>query len=179
MASVNCPSCGAANDGGRFRCAYCGTQIGAAPPAPSVQMQPAPQPQPQTGPQFQGPFALPAQAGAGAEAGPKRKDTAALLAFFLGIFGAHNFYLDRRPRGALQLVLSSVLLGVFLMAAMRVLKPGDVRLIADTLFNGAVSFGGLVDGYMIAVAVMSIWAFIEFILILTGSYRDGAGRKPS
>lgn len=40
--------------------------------------------------------------------GNKEKKTAALLALFLGIFGAHRFYLGQRRRGILYLVFASI-----------------------------------------------------------------------
>ena len=68
---------------------------------------------------------------------------AALLAFFLGGVGAHNFYLGYTRKAIIQLAM-------FLM----------------TFFTFGLS--GLAVG---------IWAFVEFILILTGSIgTDGNGR---
>ena len=60
---------------------------------------------------------------------PKSKVTAALLAFFLGGFGIHNFYLGYTAKGVIQLVLTLTFYGI------------------------------LISG---------IWAFVEFIMILTG-----------
>lgn len=55
---------------------------------------------------------------------PKNKIVAAVLAFFFGTFGVHNFYLGYTKRGAYQLglaiagiVLSIVIIGVFLLLA--------------------------------------------------------------
>lgn len=54
----------------------------------------------------------------------KNKIVAAVLAFFLGFLGVHNFYLGYTKRGAYQLgldvagiVLSLVVIGVFLLLA--------------------------------------------------------------
>ena len=54
----------------------------------------------------------------------KNKIVAAVLAFFFGTFGVHNFYLGYTKRGAYQLglaiagiVLSIVVIGVFLIIA--------------------------------------------------------------
>ena len=67
----------------------------------------------------------------------KNKIVAAVLAFFLGVFGVHNFYLGYTKRGAYQLglaiagiVLSIVVIGVFLLSA------------------------------------AAIWGFVEFVMIL-------------
>lgn len=74
---------------------------------------------------------------------PKSHAAAALLAFFLGGFGAHNFYLGHTGRGLIQLIMwvLSILTTVLL-----------------------VGFAGLM--------LLGIWVFIEFLLILfrSGSY---------
>jgi TM2 domain-containing membrane protein YozV len=62
----------------------------------------------------------------------KRILPAALLCFFVGVFGAHRFYVGKIGTGLLQLF----------------------------------TIGGL-----------GIWWLIDMILILTGSFRDGDGRK--
>ena len=80
---------------------------------------------------------------------PKSKVAAALLAFFLGGFGAHNFYMGYTSRAVTQLVLtligwvtSLIFIGLFLLAA------------------------------------VGIWVFVEIIMILVGSggyERDSEG----
>ncbi|WJY72584.1 TM2 domain-containing protein [Corynebacterium auriscanis] len=65
---------------------------------------------------------------------------ALLLAFFLGSFGAHNFYLGRTGRGSIQL-------------AMTLLSWLTVIIL--------IGFVGL--------AIVGIWVFVDFLLILTGS----------
>ena len=74
---------------------------------------------------------------------PKSHAAAALLAFFLGSLGVHNFYLGYTSRGVIQLV-------IWLLSLLTVV----------------VVIGFL--GFM----VVGIWAFIEFLLILfrSGSY---------
>ena len=68
---------------------------------------------------------------------------AALLAFFLGAFGAHNFYLGYTRKAVIQLAMGLM-----------------------TIFTLGLS--GIAVG---------IWAFVEFILLLTGSIStDGNGR---
>lgn len=62
----------------------------------------------------------------------KRILPAALLAFFLGIFGAHRFYAGKTKTAIIQLF----------------------------------TLGGL-----------GIWAFVDLILIITGSFTDGEGEK--
>ena len=72
--------------------------------------------------------------------GAKSKVAAALLAFFLGGFGAHNFYLGYTGKAVVQLLLGTV--------------------------------GWLL--FFIGPVVVGIWAFVEFILILTGSINKDA-----
>ena len=80
---------------------------------------------------------------------PKSKVAAALLAFFLGVFGAHNFYLGKTGRGVAQL-------GLF--------------------FFGLISSFFLI-GIFILIG-LEIWVLVEFIMILVGSgsmARDAKG----
>jgi len=74
-------------------------------------------------------------AGPGSAAGGKEKIVAALLAFFLGAFGAHKFYLGYNTAGIIMLLI--------------------------TLFSWVLFFLPLV--------VISVIAFIEFILYLVAS----------
>lgn len=74
---------------------------------------------------------------------PKSHAAAALLAFFLGSLGVHNFYLGHNGRGVIQLVM-------WLVSMLTVVV--------------AIGFVGLM--------AVGLWAFIEFLLILfrSGSY---------
>lgn len=83
-----------------------------------------------------------------ANAGSKNKMVAAILAFFLGVYGAHNFYLGYTSKAVTQLVLTIV------------------GLILCVIFIGAF-----------VVMAVAIWAFIEFIMILTGSIKDADGNE--
>lgn len=74
---------------------------------------------------------------------PKSKVTAALLAFFLGTLGNHNFYLGRNALGVTQLLLATV--------------------------GGVLTCG-------MTTAGVAVWAFVEFIVILTGGINDRYGR---
>lgn len=79
------------------------------------------------------------QVAPGYGAAPKSKIAAALLAFFLGTFGVHNFYLGYTKKACWQLGLT-----IF----------GYITVI-------------ILIGALFIVAV-GIWAFIEFIMILVG-----------
>ncbi len=159
MSTANCPNCGAANDGARVKCFYCGTalanRVAAPPQAPAAPYAGPPVPP-------QGPFAPPpgyappgawgpqtayGQPGAMGPVHPmllgppKNKAAAALLAFFLGALGIHNFYLGYAGRGIAQLVLTLVLSAS---------EIGPIPVV--------------------------IWAMVEFVLILTGTLKDRFGR---
>lgn len=78
----------------------------------------------------------------------KNKIAAALLALFLGVYGAHNFYLGYTSKAVTQLVLTIV------------------GLILCIVVIGVFMIFGV-----------AIWAFIEFIMILTGSIKDADGNE--
>lgn len=82
----------------------------------------------------------------------KSKIVAALLAFFLGTFGIHNFYLGYTGKGVVQLILG--------------------------LIGYATSW--LLIGLFILIP-LAFWVFIEFILLLVakqGTYSRSADGKP-
>ena len=82
---------------------------------------------------------------------PKSKVAAALLAFFLGWTGAHNFYLGHSGRAVIQLLLCT---GGWFFGL----------ILTMTLI---LSFIGI--PLLLATAAVSIWIFIEFIMILVGA----------
>lgn len=85
-----------------------------------------------------------------------RQVTAALLAFFLGTFGAHNFYLGRKKQAIAQLLLS--ILGFILYISGYIGLINSVELVIPiTLILGAFILLGL-----------NIWVIVEFVQILTG-----------
>lgn len=68
---------------------------------------------------------------------PKSRLAAALLAFFLGCFGAHRFYVGKIGTAIAQLVLTITV----------ILSP-----------------------------ISAVWAIVDFIMILTGSFSDKQNR---
>ncbi len=100
-------------------------------------------------------------------AGDKSKIVAALLAFFLGGFGVHDFYLGNKRNGIIKLL--GTILGIVLMV---------VGIAAAATTTTATGFAALpvlaIIGYIIILGV-SIWAFVDFIRILTGSYQPVDG----
>lgn len=78
----------------------------------------------------------------------KKKVVAALLCFFLGMLGIHRFYLGYTTLGIVQLALTIV---------------GFITLILGV-------------GLLMLIGI-SVWVFVEFILILTGTIKDSKGEK--
>lgn len=97
--------------------------------------------------QPQGGYLQPHQSYPPAGHAPKSWVIAAILAFFLGIFGAHNFYLGYKNRAITQL----------------------------SLYLGGWVTSFLLIGIPVVFAV-SVWAFVEFIMILVrgGKYATDA-----
>ena len=111
-----------------------------------------------------------AQPGYGTGVAPKSKTTAALLAFFLGHFGAHNFYRGQKGRafGHLGLLLLGVVL--FGIAGAALVGSVDARgNVADSAAAGVGIVGVL--GYLAFIA-NGIWRLVEFIMILVS--KDGS-----
>lgn len=78
----------------------------------------------------------------------KSKVAAALLAFFLGTFGIHRFYLGRSGSGAMMLIC--------------------------TIFGWFTA--GIIIGFGL-IAITAVWALIDFIRILCNGLVDAQGRK--
>jgi TM2 domain-containing membrane protein YozV len=78
---------------------------------------------------------------------PKSRLATTLLAWFLGIFGAHRFYIGKTGTAIVML-----LLGIAGLATMWAFV-----------------------GYVFLIAV-GIWAFVDFIVAVIGSMRDNDGK---
>ena len=87
----------------------------------------------------------------------KSKTAAALLAFFLGSFGAHSFYLNKRNLGLIHLGLA---VGGFVVMVVSAILGSEQPSGRDTIFVAIFSLA------MLAMVVNSLWAFVEFIVIL-------------
>ena len=97
---------------------------------------------------------------------PKSRLAATLLAFFLGSLGVHRFYLGKNGSGAGMLVLTILF---FVIAG-----------VTGVLFG----FGtlALMNWFMLGFAsipliAVSIWAFVDFIVAVSGYMKDGQGRR--
>jgi len=98
-------------------------------------------------------------------AGGKNKIVAALLAFFLGSFGVHSFYMGQNKKGFIQLGLS--LLGIGLIIA------GIGSYVSGIGQSLPVT---VIIGYLLVLGV-GIWAFVDFIRILTDGLVPEEGFK--
>ena len=105
----------------------------------------------------------------GQNMGSRSKVVAALLAFFLGGTGAHRYYLGYKKVGGIQTAgFVSAIIGysIYISSAYdAIYRRGDA--------GGTMAFAAI---FLIFSAVTSIWAFVDFIRILTGSLvpADGA-----
>jgi TM2 domain-containing membrane protein YozV len=85
--------------------------------------------------------------GVSGDVSPKSKMIAGLLAFFLGQFGAHRFYLGKTGTAIVMLVLAII---------------------------GWATVIFIVGGFFLAA--VGIWNLIDLIMILTGSMKDKDGK---
>ena len=97
-----------------------------------------------------------AKAGAG-DISPKSRLTATLLVWFLGIFGAHRFYLGKTGTAIAMLVL------------------GIVGWIFMGVGVATYLWGISLFGYLFIIAV-GIWAFVDFIFAVAGIMKDKEGK---
>ena len=109
------------------------------------------------------------------EISPKSRLTATLLAVFLGVFGAHRIYLEKMPSAIVMLILgisASSVLGSVISLRFYAVDPG---LLMIPPFDGGLVEGGVVAAIII-FAVAGGWAFVDFILIVSGRARDRDGK---
>ena len=99
-----CKNCGNQMEDNAAFCTNCGTPASEA--APNAQAAPAAEaaPNAQAAP-------VTAQPTTVAPVAPKSKTTAVLLAWFLGAFGVHNFYLGDATKAIIQLAITVVSCG--------------------------------------------------------------------
>jgi len=83
-----------------------------------------------------------------AEISSRSRLATVLLTFFLGIFGVHRFYIGKIRTAIVMLILS-----VFYLVTVR--------------------FWGIV---VISLAVVGLWAFIDFIFAVFGIMKDKEGK---
>ena len=162
-----CSSCGAPNSSLAQVCSQCGTRLVRAPAsAPPQYIPPVPQnaaPPPQNtqaqpqysapAPQYSSPVAQSAtqpspQIGTKMTVNsPKSKAVTAILALLFGQLGIHRFYVGKKWTAIIQLILAII---------------GYVVIISS------------MAGYLF-LGVLGLWILIDFIIILSGKFKDGKG----
>ncbi len=151
MALIPCGECGKQVSDKAAACPHCGNPIarGAPEPVPldtgaadlaSAQHGRAPRPGlPPAGarPSSSGPKDGSRTAASGFGGTDKRILPAAILAFLVGIFGVHRFYVGKTGTGIVMVILSVTVVGLF---------------------------------------ITSIWALIDLVMIVVGSFEDADGQ---
>ena len=131
---------------------------GASPYAPSAPQAGAPY-----APSAQDPYAGQAVMYADSQyAVPKSKAAAAVLAFFLGWAGAHNFYQRQTGRAIGHLVMAVLAIALFVTALVMVTNDPYIPNGSDKEFT----VGLLTLGSLCVLGANALWAFIEFIIVL-------------
>lgn len=110
---------------------------------------------------------LPANnSGTAQEISPKSRLIAFLLCTFAGYVGAHNFYVGRIRRGIIQLLLIvSSFIVYFCSLLYLVLSNVDNPDAADAVFVGVFIS-------LIPIMAAAIWIFVDWIMILAGTFKD-------
>ena len=99
---------------------------------------------------------------------PKSRLATSLLAVFLGGLGAHRFYTDKIGTAVVMLLLGVASM-ILMFGAMFVAGTSDAEE-APPLF-------WLCYGLSIVLSIaVGIWALIDFIIAVTGNFRDSQGK---
>jgi TM2 domain-containing membrane protein YozV len=97
-------------------------------------------------------------------ASSKSRMVTTLLVFFLGIFGAHRFYLGKKVTAVVMLLLA--IFGI-------VSYVFSLTLLHDSAFSIWVGIAILAG--LASLLAVSIWALIDFILVVSGRMKDENG----
>ncbi len=105
---------------------------------------------------------------------PKSKIAAGVLGLFLGLFGAHNFYLGYTKKAVIQLLLT---ISAYILYFVGIIGAA----ISETSYYNSeaiVVFAVIAIIYfLLAVCGVGIWVFVESIMIFCGKIKkDGKGR---
>jgi len=105
---------------------------------------------------------------------PKSRLAATLLAWFLGTFGAHRFYLGKMGTAVVMLVL-----GIGGWIAYGIGIGGALGMDSGMWLTSEDVLAELLVPLVIAgvfLGAVGIWAFIDFILAVSGNMRDKEGK---
>jgi TM2 domain-containing membrane protein YozV len=98
----------------------------------------------------------------------KSRLATSLLAILLGRFGAHRFYTGKIGTAVVMLMMGAVSLICLFVAWIGPLAAGGDR----------PGWGLLAIGYLLSLAV-GIWALIDFVIAVTGNFKDSLGKPIS
>ncbi|MDD5590926.1 MAG: TM2 domain-containing protein [Dehalococcoidales bacterium] len=103
----------------------------------------------------------------GSDISPKSRLAATLLAVFLGAFGAHRFYLGKYGSAAGMLVLTILYFVIAGVTGTGIMFQPNLAM----MNLWALGFA------LIPLMIVSIWAFVDFIVVVSGHMKDGKGRR--
>jgi len=98
---------------------------------------------------------------------PKSRLTATLLAVFLSAFGVHRFYLGKNGSAAGMLVLTILYFVISGVTGTGIIFQPNLLL----MNLWALGFA------LIPLMIVSIWALVDFIVVVSGHMKDGEGRR--
>ncbi len=104
-----------------------------------------------------------------AQASLKSRTVTTLLAFFLGEFGAHRFYLGKNRTAISMLVLASV--GYLALALRAVIAFGATMSRVAGLYSLLILLVGLL---FLGVAI--VWSLVDFVVSISGDMKDKEGK---
>lgn len=107
----------------------------------------------------------------------KSKYIAGVLAFILGVFGAHDFYLEKPFKGIMKLLLSFLMIGMIIFGS--VLFLYSIAKAPEGTFPIGVVFGLLLI-IMGSIGIFFIWIFCVYqgFMILTDKNATDKHGKP-
>ena len=100
-----------------------------------------------------------------ADVSPKSRLAASLLAWFLGEFGAHRFYMGKIGTAVIMLMIGLVAGACWFGGIFGSLAAGG-----DEPVWGLMVIGGLL------YFAVWLWKIIDFIIAVTGNFRDSQGK---
>lgn len=108
----------------------------------------------------------------------KSRTLASLLAFFLGGFGALDFYIGKKKKAITKLILTimNIIFTIIVMVLMLQIYKEQGSMSEQETIQAAYS---LIVPYIfiwIISIIVGIWNFIDFIITICGCQKDGEGR---
>lgn len=107
----------------------------------------------------------------------KSRTVAALLCFFLGGIGAHDFYVNKKAHGIMRIMILTFCLFAYffaLSAKVSLKSAYEHNLISLQELKLESELFSLPN--QICSVAIGIWTLVDFILILLGNFKDFEGR---